>query len=74
MKKLQKIEQDINISEKLEEDSSLLRIEQHEKKYSRRQFLKKSIYSAPTLIVLGQLAKPKDVQALDSVPSPPPVW
>lgn len=30
---------------------------------SRRKFLKKAIYTAPTLIVLGQLVKPTSVHA-----------
>ena len=30
---------------------------------SRRSFLKKSVYAAPTLIVLGSLIKPEEVKA-----------
>ncbi len=30
---------------------------------SRRRFLKKSVYAAPTLMALGALLKPKDAEA-----------
>ena len=37
---------------------------------SRRSFLKKSVYAAPTLIVLGGLLKPKSAKA-DGFGPPP---
>ena len=40
----------------------------------RREFLKKSAYSAPVLLVLGQLAKPTKAQADSGDPSGPPNW
>lgn len=36
----------------------------------RRSFLKKAAYSAPGLIVLGQLARPTKAQAESNVPNP----
>ncbi|MCF6205424.1 MAG: hypothetical protein L3J47_00830 [Sulfurovum sp.] len=45
------------------------------KKSGRRDFLKKVAYSAPVLIVMGQLAKPEKVHA-DGTGGPggPPDW
>jgi len=40
----------------------------------RREFLKKAAYSAPVLLVLGQLAKPTKAQADSGDPSGPPNW
>ena len=42
---------------------------------SRRAFIKKTVYAAPTLIVLGSLTHPKNVEAgkFGSTP-PPPTW
>jgi len=40
----------------------------------RREFLKKAVYSAPVLLVLGQLAKPTKAQADSGDPSGPPDW
>jgi len=39
---------------------------------SRRGFLKKAVYTAPALMVLGALAKPKDAKAGGLPPGPPP--
>lgn len=38
----------------------------------RRTFLKKTVYIAPVLIVLGQLAKPTNAHADGSSPDGPP--
>lgn len=38
---------------------------------SRRHFLKKAVYAAPTIVALGALIKPVRSEA-DSVPPPPP--
>ncbi len=38
---------------------------------SRRSFLKKSAYTAPVLVAMGQLVKPTSVHA-DSTGGPPP--
>jgi len=40
----------------------------------RRDFLKKAAYSAPVLLVMGQLAKPTKVHADSGEPSGPPDW
>lgn len=37
----------------------------------RRIFLKKAIYSAPTLVALGTLAKPKNAHSAPTPPSAP---
>lgn len=37
----------------------------------RRYFLKKSLYSTPTIIALGSLAKPENLEAGSAVPGPP---
>jgi len=34
-------------------------------KKERRSFLKKAVYTAPSLLVLGSLVRPKSVQAAD---------
>ncbi len=65
--------QNMNAPKKLEEESALSIAEKDQEQYSRRHFLKKSVYAAPVLMVLGQLVKPTDVQARNSVPGPP-VW
>ena len=65
--------QNMNALKKLEAESTLSVAEKDQEQYSRRHFLKKSVYSAPVLMVLGQLVKPTDVQARNSVPGPP-VW
>lgn len=65
--------ENINTHKKVESESTLPVAEKDQKQFSRRRFLKKSVYSAPVLMALGQLAKPTDVQAAYSVPEPP-VW
>jgi len=73
-KALKKV-QNMNALKKLEAESTLCVTEKDQEKSSRRHFLKKSVYSAPVLMALGQLVKPTDVQALNSVPAAPPaVW
>ncbi len=42
-----------------------------EVKKERRSFLKKAAYSAPVLIVLGQLVRPTRVRAESVIPPPP---
>ena len=37
----------------------------------RRTFLKKTVYAAPSLIVLGQLARPNSAKAFGAPPSAP---
>ena len=46
-----------------------------QQKSSRRAFIKKTVYVAPTLIVLGSLTRPTNVEAgkFGSTP-PPPTW
>lgn len=46
---------------------------QNDEHNSRREFLKKAVYTTPTLIALGSLVKPKTVYAESAVP-PPPFW
>jgi hypothetical protein len=41
---------------------------------NRRKFLKKAVYSAPVILVLGQLVKPTKVRADSGAPSGPPDW
>jgi len=36
----------------------------------RRSFLKKTAYAAPSLIILGQLAKPTQAKAESNIPDP----
>ena len=75
MKKALKKVQNMNALKKLEVESTLSVKEKDQEKSSRRHFLKKSVYSAPVLMTLGQLLKPTDVQADVSVPeAPPAVW
>ena len=38
----------------------------------RRSFLKKTVYAAPSLIVMGQLAKPTRSNAFEEDPGPTP--
>jgi len=40
-------------------------------KQSRRKFLKKALYSSPTLIALGTLTKPTHLQADSIIVGPP---
>ena len=40
----------------------------------RREFLKKAAYSAPVLLVLGQLTKPTKAEADSGDPTGPPNW
>jgi hypothetical protein len=44
------------------------------KRQTRRDFLKKSAYAAPTLLLLGALAKPSKLYADSGEPSGPPSW
>ena len=60
-------------SEDMLNDSSTLS-KQKKVTSSRRQFLKKAVYSAPVLMAMGQLLKPTHLQADSTVPPPPPVW
>jgi len=49
------------------------KLENNKKESStRRDFLKKAAYTAPVLLVLGQLAKPTKAQADSGGPSGPP--
>lgn len=73
MKKALKKVQNMNALKKLEAESTLSAKEKDQEKSSRRHFLKKSVYSAPVLMALGQLVKPTGVQA-DSSVSGTPVW
>jgi hypothetical protein len=41
---------------------------------NRRDFLKKAAYSAPVLLLLGQLVKPTKAQADSGDPVGPPNW
>jgi len=41
---------------------------------NRRGFLKKAVYSAPVVLVLGQLVKPTKARADSGDPSGPPDW
>lgn len=38
---------------------------------NRRKFLKKALYATPTLVVLGTLAKPTNLEAGSTIPGPP---
>lgn len=42
--------------------------------HDRRHFLKKAAYSAPVLLVLGQLAQPTKAEADSGPPTGPPTW
>jgi len=74
VRKTLKKPQNINALEKLERESALSVVEKDQKKSSRRHFLKKSIYSTPVLMTLGQLVKPTDVQGGSIPGTPPAVW
>jgi len=39
--------------------------------YKRRKFLKKALYTAPTLVALGTLSKPTTLLAGSAIPGPP---
>ena len=41
---------------------------------TRRKFLKKAAYTAPVLLVLGQLTKPTKAEADSGDPTGPPNW
>lgn len=41
---------------------------------ARRNFMKKAVYAAPTLLAMGSLLKPKDILADGSQPPGPPNW
>ncbi|GEM_PF-6737538 len=74
MKKILKKPQNIVKHEKTEIRNTSSATGEEQEKSSRRYFLKKSAYVAPVLMALGQLVKPTNVQALGSVPGPPPIW
>lgn len=44
--------------------------EKDEMQKERRSFLKKAVYSAPGLIVLGQLVRPTKAKAESDIPDP----
>ncbi len=41
---------------------------------SRRRFLKKAVYAAPTIVALGTLAKPTEAEAGFGKPPSAPNW
>ena len=43
-------------------------------KNDRRSFLKKAVYAAPTIVVLGALLKPTESEAGFGKPPSGPVW
>ena len=45
-----------------------------EKPVSRRTFIKKAVYAAPTLIALGSLTRPTDAKAGFGRPPSGPAW
>jgi len=45
-----------------------------EKQVSRRNFIKKAVYVAPTLIALGSLTRPTDAEAGFGRPPSGPTW
>jgi len=45
-----------------------------EKQVSRRTFIKKAVYVAPTLIALGSLTRPTDAEAAFGRPPSGPAW
>lgn len=51
--------------------TSEVKEEQNETEISRRSFLKRSAYSAPVLVAMGQLVKPTNIHA-DGTGGPPP--
>lgn len=60
--------------EEIESECTLSGTKKEQEISSRRYFFKKTVYAAPVLMALGQLVKPTDIQALDSVPGTPEVW
>ena len=46
------------------------RREKEREEPSRRKFLKKAAYAAPSLMILGQLGRPGDARADDFGPNP----
>jgi len=48
--------------------------EQNEVRNERRGFLKKAVYAAPTLIVLGELVKPESAKSDFGGPPSDPGW
>ena len=55
------------MSLKKKKDESVEKVKQ-----GRRGFLKKAVYAAPTLIIMGQLANPTGAKAWDTDPGGPP--
>jgi len=47
---------------------------ENDRKKERREFLKKGLYTAPKLIILGSLAKPEDSKAGFGPPPSDPEW
>ncbi len=48
--------------------------EKLDKNISRRTFIKKAVYVAPTLVTLGALTRPTDVKAGFGKPPSGPTW
>ena len=47
---------------------------QLDKSVSRRTFIKKAVYAAPTLVALGALTRPTDAKAGFGKPPSGPAW
>ncbi len=59
----------------MEKKKRVVLSEEQKQQKGRRSFLKKTVYAAPTLIVLGQLTKPSSVKAgFGGPPSDPGGW
>lgn len=56
----------MNSNQKLQNTKNVIQTDNN-----RRNFLKKSLYKAPMLVVLGQLIKPTSIYADSDVSSPP---
>jgi len=56
----------MNSNQKLQNTKNVIQTDNN-----RRNFLKKSLYKAPMLVVLGQLIKPTSIYAESDVPPPP---
>ena len=54
-----------------ETTEEITKVKQGSQKDSRRTFLKKAVYAAPTVVALGALLKPTESEAFTKPPSTP---
>ena len=57
-----------------EKTEEIMKVKQESQKDSRRTFLKKAVYAAPTVVALGALMKPTESKAGFGKPPSGPTW